>query len=164
PAREERCRPASNTNDDMTAGPQHAIHLAHRAQWIGEVKEGIEREDEIKGLIRKLELLRVHSPKGHHLAQAQLTRFGTGLLYHSWRVIDADDAAPGQQRRHPKRQQAGSRADIENAVRRLQLRQFYHPNRDRRTEPLREAVELRCDLVIARRIDLLVIHKQCLQY
>lgn len=152
----EQCRPTSHTNDDMTAGPQHAMHLGQRTRRIWEVKECKEREDDVKGLVRKIELLRVHLSKGYDVAQIRTTRFGPGLLHHSPRMIYADDPASGQQSSHPKCHETGSRADIEYAIRGLQLRQFYHPHRDRRAEALREAVELRRYLIVALGIDLLV--------
>src|SRR5207244_11419458 len=44
----ERCRPASHTNDDPTAGPQYAVHLGQRTQGVWKVKKGIEREYDVK--------------------------------------------------------------------------------------------------------------------
>jgi hypothetical protein len=75
-------------------------------------------------------------------------------------VIYADDPAAGKQPRHPKRYQTSSSAHVENAIQRLQLRQFYHPHRDRRAQTLREAIKLCCDRIIARRIYFLVIHER----
>lgn len=75
-------------------------------------------------------------------------------------MIYANDPAFGKQRRHPKRDQPSSSADIKNAIRRVQFSELYHSHSDRCTQTLREAIELCCDSIITRRIYFLEIHKR----
>jgi hypothetical protein len=81
-----------------------------------------------------------------------------GLFNHSPRVIYTDDPTAGKELRCAKRHETRSSADVENPIRRFQMRQFYHPHRDRCAEALGETVELGCDLIVARGIYVLIIH------
>ena len=141
---------------------QHAMHLFQCPQRVRDVKQRVERQHDVKGLVRELQSLGIHSLESDDVIEPGLPSLGRCLLQHPRRMIDPDDAPVSGKHPRPQRDEPRSGAHVQHVIGAAQPPHVEHPNDQRPVEPLAKAIELGGNVIIARRVQLFVVRNQLL--
>ena len=98
--------------DDLAAGLQHPRELVERGFRARNGGDDILRHHHIEGIVREVEVARVHDRELLDMAQPHLADAHASLFEHLRRDIDADDPIP---RRIIPQRNAGADPDLEDA-------------------------------------------------